>query len=66
MSMIYCDKHDLKWDSDHKSECPQCDADPVVLRADLDCKIPGMSASVVVTKGGMETIRKALAEKDKS
>lgn len=25
MSIIYCDKHDLKWDSDFKSECPACE-----------------------------------------
>ena len=25
MSIIYCDKHSLKWDSDFKSECPACE-----------------------------------------
>lgn len=27
MSIIYCEKHDRKWDSDFKSSCPVCDAD---------------------------------------
>ena len=26
MSIIYCDKHDLRWDSDFKSECPHCES----------------------------------------
>ena len=25
MSIIYCEKHDLKWDSDFKPECPACE-----------------------------------------
>jgi len=36
--------------------------DPIVVKEQLDCKIPGVSASVVITESGMATIRKALAE----
>ena len=25
MSIIYCEKHGIKWDSDFKSECPACE-----------------------------------------
>jgi hypothetical protein len=25
MSIIYCEKHDLHWDSDFLEECPQCE-----------------------------------------
>ncbi len=25
MSIIYCEKHDLRWDSDFLEECPQCE-----------------------------------------
>ena len=27
MSIIYCDKHDIKYDSDRKDMCPQCDGE---------------------------------------
>lgn len=27
MSIIYCEKHDLRWDSDFLEECPQCSDD---------------------------------------
>ena len=27
MSIIYCNKHDLSWDSDKKDECPECETD---------------------------------------
>ena len=27
MSIIYCEKHDLKWDSDNQDECPMCACD---------------------------------------
>jgi len=36
--------------------------DPIVVKEQLDCKIPGVSASIVITESGMATIRKALAE----
>ena len=29
MSIIYCEKHDLKWDSDHFKMCPVCENEPV-------------------------------------
>ena len=25
MSIIYCERHDLRWDSDLKDECPACE-----------------------------------------
>ncbi len=25
MSIIYCEKHDLRWDSDMQEECPRCE-----------------------------------------
>lgn len=25
MSIIYCERHDLRWDSDYKTECPRCE-----------------------------------------
>ena len=28
MSIIYCEQHDLKWDSDRKDECPACENEP--------------------------------------
>ncbi len=28
MSIIYCERHDLKWDSDRKDECPACENEP--------------------------------------
>ena len=37
-------------------------SDPVIVTEKLDCKIPGMSASVEITEGGMASIRKALGE----
>ena len=37
--------------------------DPVIVKEQLDCKIPGMSASVEITESGMASIWKALAEK---
>ena len=30
MSIIYCEKHDLRWDSDFKSECPACESEPTI------------------------------------
>lgn len=28
MSIIYCERHDLRWDSDFKGECPMCESEP--------------------------------------
>lgn len=28
MSIIYCERHDLRWDSDFTSECPMCEQEP--------------------------------------
>ena len=28
MSIIYCELHDLRWDSDMKDECPACENEP--------------------------------------
>lgn len=28
MSIIYCEKHDRRWDSDKLDECPQCENEP--------------------------------------
>ena len=28
MSIIYCELHDLRWDSDRKDECPACENEP--------------------------------------
>ena len=28
MSIMYCDKHDMKWDSDIMEMCQRCEADP--------------------------------------
>ena len=30
MSIIYCDKHDIRWDSDFKEQCPACESDPYI------------------------------------
>ena len=30
MSIIYCEKHDIRWDSDFKEQCPQCESDPYI------------------------------------
>lgn len=28
MSIIYCEKHDQRWDSDKLEECPLCENEP--------------------------------------
>lgn len=28
MSIIYCEKHDRRWDSDRLEECPECENEP--------------------------------------
>ncbi len=28
MSIIYCEKHDRRWDSDFKEDCPMCENEP--------------------------------------
>ena len=28
MSIIYCEKHDRRWDSDTETECPICEHEP--------------------------------------
>lgn len=33
MSIIYCERHDLRWDSDYKSECPRCEDEPTAEEA---------------------------------
>lgn len=47
----------------HEANCVMR-PDPVVVRAPLDCKIPGAKASVEITRSGLEELRKAF-EKEK-
>lgn len=28
MSIMYCEKHDRRWDSDNLDECPDCEHEP--------------------------------------
>ena len=35
MSIIYCERHNLQWDSDKKERCPQCEVDNSDIVADL-------------------------------
>ena len=35
MSIIYCERHDLKWDSDFKDECPACENDAMTSLTDI-------------------------------
>lgn len=30
MSIMYCEKHDRRWDSDKLDECPECENEPQV------------------------------------
>jgi hypothetical protein len=34
MSIIYCEKHDLKWDSDRREDCPSCEESEQLSFAD--------------------------------
>lgn len=36
MSIIYCERHDLKWDSDRKDECPACENEPTPPNTDMN------------------------------
>lgn len=38
MSIIYCEKHDRKWDSDSLSECPLCENEPEEITHGIDCR----------------------------
>ena len=31
MSIIYCERHSIKWDSDRKDECPACENEPTQI-----------------------------------
>ena len=31
MSIIYCGKHDRRWDSDELEECPLCENEPSLI-----------------------------------
>ena len=35
MSIIYCERHDLRWDSDYKERCPGCEVDNMDIVSDL-------------------------------
>jgi len=35
MSIIYCEKHDRRWDSDWLSECPLCENEPASAAPDM-------------------------------
>ena len=40
MSIIYCEAHDLQWDSDKKNECPLCELEsrsPEAILALAEC-----------------------------
>ena len=60
--MHHCQMCDTPWLELDLSKINAATADPVVVTERLDCKIPGMSASVEITEGGMASIRKALGE----
>ena len=36
MSIMYCEKHDRRWDSDFLEECPQCENEEVDADADRE------------------------------
>ena len=36
MSIIYCDKHDRKWDSDKLDICPVCETEPEETTSELE------------------------------
>ena len=39
MSIMYCEKHDRKWDSDRLGFCPLCENEPSKLEEALDQEI---------------------------
>lgn len=50
MSIIYCERHDLRWDSDYKSECPMCEAEPTPEEA--------AEATVTIYDSAVELVRR--------
>jgi len=36
MSIIFCEKHDRKWDSDYLEECPLCENEESTREEDVD------------------------------
>lgn len=42
MSMIYCERHDIRWDSDKKERCPQCEVDNMDIVYELLAALEGL------------------------
>ena len=38
MSIIFCDKHSVKWDSDKLDECPKCENEPEEKKEKEECQ----------------------------
>ena len=68
MSIIYCEMHDLRWDSDKKERCPQCEADNTDIVSELTASLEAALRYIEVVyayKGAMTAAEVEQAIKDR-
>ena len=61
MSIIYCEKHDRKWDSDFKEDCPMCENDPENEIDRLNTRLAAAEAECRALRGLLRDARELLS-----
>ena len=64
MSIIYCERHDLRWDSDRKDECPACENESSQIRGTNMTSRQELAAMKRVVRESLDQIDRLQAQRD--